>query len=128
MPKLDPQVLAQWGGELFVFPNLMILPQAGNAMIYRVRPNGNDPDSCIFEILSTKTYPAAQEIPRATVQAMDNPDDPEQFLKIPRQDFANIPKIQKGLHTQGCKQIWLADYYEKIILNLHQELDRFLQR
>jgi nitrite reductase/ring-hydroxylating ferredoxin subunit len=126
MPKLDPQVLAQWGGEIFVFPNLMILPQAGNAMIYRVRPNGADPDSCIFEILSTKTYPAAQSIPRATVQAMDSPDDPDQFLQIPRQDFANIPKIQKGLHTQGCKQIWLADYYEKIILNLHQELDRFL--
>lgn len=128
MPKLDPQVLAQWGGELFIFPNLMILPQAGNTMIYRVRPNGANPDSCIFEILSTKTYPAAQSIPRATVQTMDNPDDPEQFLQIPRQDFANIPKIQKGLHTQGCKQIWLADYYEKIILNLHQELDRFLQR
>ena len=35
-------------------------------MIYRVRPDPLDPDSCIFEILSTKTYPAAVKPPRAT--------------------------------------------------------------
>jgi hypothetical protein len=34
--------------------------------------------------------------------------------------------MQKGLHTRGCKQVWLADYFEKMILNLHQEMDRYL--
>jgi phenylpropionate dioxygenase-like ring-hydroxylating dioxygenase large terminal subunit len=127
MPKLEREVMDQWGGEVFVFPNLMILPQAGNAMMYRVRPNGFDPDSCIFEIYSTKTYPADQAVPRAVVQEMDDVTDPEQFLEIPRQDFSNIPRMQKGLHTSGCKQVWLASYYEKIILNLHQEMDRYLR-
>ncbi|WP_372760500.1 SRPBCC family protein, partial [Litorivivens sp.] len=127
MPKPEPQVLAQWGGEIFIFPNLMILPQAGNAMIYRVRPNGFDPNSCIFEIYSTKTLPAAEKPKRAEVQKMTDVHDPAQFLQIPRQDFANIPRIQKGLHTQGAKQIWLADYYEKIILNMHQEIDRYIK-
>src|SRR3546814_5045307 len=37
MPKPTPEAIGMWGGEIFVFPNLMILPQAGNAMIYRVR-------------------------------------------------------------------------------------------
>lgn len=127
MPKPSREVLNQWGGEIFVFPNLLILPQAGNCMMYRVRPNGDDPDSCIFEIFSTKTYPAAQTPPRAEVQRKDDVADPAQFLQIPRQDFANIPRMQKGLHTKGCKQIWLADYYEKLILNMHQEIDRYLQ-
>ena len=31
MPKPTPEMLAMWGGEIFIFPNLMILPQAGNA-------------------------------------------------------------------------------------------------
>jgi phenylpropionate dioxygenase-like ring-hydroxylating dioxygenase large terminal subunit len=128
MPKPEREVLDQWGGEVFIFPNLMILPQAGNAMMYRVRPDGFNPDSCIFEIYSTKTYPADQPVPRAVVQRMTDASDPEQFLQIPRQDFSNIPRIQKGLHTSGCKQVWLADYYEKMILNLHQEMDRYLQR
>ncbi len=126
MPKPEREVLNQWGGEVFIFPNLLILPQAGNCMMYRVRPDGFNPDSCIFEIYSTKTYPAAQKPPRAEVQKMTDVQDPEQFLQIPRQDFLNIPRMQKGLHTKGAKQVWLADYYEKLILNMHQEMDRYL--
>ncbi len=126
MPRPERDVLDMWGGEIFVFPNLMILPQAGNAMMYRVRPDGFDPNACIFEIFSTKTYPQDQEIPRAVVQQMTDVQDPEQFLTIPRQDFSNVPRIQKGLLTRGCKQVWLASYYEMMILNLHQEMDRYL--
>jgi hypothetical protein len=127
MPKPERDVLDMWGGEIFIFPNLLVLPQAGNAMMYRVRPNGFDPNSCIFEIYSTKTWPAAQAMPRAVVQKMTDASDPEQFLQIPRQDFSNIPRIQKGVQTSGCKQVWLASYYEMMILNLHQEMDRYLQ-
>jgi len=127
MPKPEREVLDMWGGEVFVFPNLMILPQAGNAMMYRVRPDGADPNACVFEIYSTKTYPRDEPSPRALVQVMTDAQDPAQFLQIPRQDFSNVPRIQKGLRTSGCKQVWLASYYEKMILNMHQELDRYLQ-
>lgn len=127
MPKPTPEALGMWGGEVFVFPNLMILPVAGNAMIYRVRPHPKDPDLCTFEILSTKTYPAAIKPPRAVVQTVTDINDPEQVLKIPRQDLGNIPRMQKGLHSKGCKQIWLASRHEMIILNMHQQLDRYLQ-
>ncbi len=127
MPKPVPEILGMWGGEIFVFPNLLILPQAGNAMIYRIRPDGFDPDKCIFEILSTKTYPAAEKSPKPELQQVTDINDPEQVLLIPRQDFSNIPRMQKGLHSKGCKQIWLAVEQEKMILNMHQELDRYLK-
>jgi hypothetical protein len=127
MPKAVPEILGMWGGEIFVFPNLMILPQAGNAMIYRVRPDGFDPDHCTFEIWSTKTYPAAVKPPRPTVQNVTDGNDPNQLLLIPRQDLGNIPRIQKGLHSRGIRQTYLAVEQEKLILNMHQELDRYLQ-
>lgn len=127
MPKPVPEILGMWGGEIFVFPNLMILPQAGNAMIYRVRPDPKDPDRCTFEIFSTKTYPAAEKSPRAIQQQVTDPMDPAQVLPIPRQDLGNIPRMQKGLHSKGCKQIWLAVEQEKMILNMHQELDRYIK-
>jgi len=127
MPKLIPEILGMWGGEIFVFPNLMILPQAGNAMIYRVRPNGSDPDSCIFEILSTRTLPAAVKPPRPTLEHVTDVQDPEQILLIPRQDLGNIPRMQKGMHAHGLEHTWLAADQEKIILNMHQELDRYLR-
>lgn len=127
MPKATPETLEMWGGEVFIFPNLMVLPQAGNNMIYRVRPDGFDPARCTFEIFSTKTYPASVKPPRATVQQITDLLDPAQVRLIPRQDIGNIPRIQKGLHSRGMRQTWLADQQEKIILNMHQELDRYLQ-
>ena len=126
MPKLAPEILDMWGGEVFIFPNLMILPQAGNAMIYRVRPNRFDPDSCTFEILSTRTLAADVTPPRVRIQHITDLSDPEQVLLIPRQDLGNIPRIQKGLHSRGIQHTWLAGNQEKIILNMHQELDRYL--
>jgi phenylpropionate dioxygenase-like ring-hydroxylating dioxygenase large terminal subunit len=126
MPKPTPENFTQWGGEVFVFPNLLILPVFGNAMIYRIRPHATDPNQCTFEILSTKTYPAAEPVPRAVMQTVTDNHDPKQVLDIPRQDLGNIPRMQKGLHSIGCKQIWLASHNEKIILNMHQELDRYL--
>ncbi len=127
MPEPTPEVLSQWGGEIFVFPNLLILPGPGRVMMYRIRPNGVNPDACIFEIFSTTGYPEDEKPPRAEVINVTDPTDPEQLLLIPRQDFSNIPKIQKGLHTSGCRELWLASHNEKIILNMHQELDRYLQ-
>ena len=127
MPKPTPENIGMWGGEVFIFPNLMIMPQAGNAMIYRSRPHATDPDRCTFEILSTKSYPAAVKPPRAVMQTLTNPGDPEQLRMIPRQDLGNIPRMQKGLHSRGIRHIWLASHQEKMILNMHQELDRYLQ-
>ena len=127
MPKAASEILGMWGGEVFIFPNFMILPHAGNAMMYRARPLGSDPDQCIFEIYSTKTLPAAVRPPRATVERVTNLGDPQQVRLIPRQDLGNIPRIQKGLHSRAMRQTWLASHHEKLILNMHQELDRYLK-
>ncbi|MBP6682894.1 MAG: aromatic ring-hydroxylating dioxygenase subunit alpha [Halioglobus sp.] len=127
MPKLTPELLNMWGGEIMIFPNVMILPQAGNAMIYRVRPDASDPDKCTFEIYSTRSLPADAKRDRAVVQPVDDPDDPNQVYLIPRQDLGNLKRIQKGLHSRSIRQIWLANYQERVIMGMHRELDRYLE-
>jgi phenylpropionate dioxygenase-like ring-hydroxylating dioxygenase large terminal subunit len=126
MPKMTPEVLGNWGGEFFLFPNFLILPNAGNCEFYRSRPDGNNPDSCIFEVWSSKTYPAAVKSPRAVLEHVSMETSDQGFLLVPQQDLSNIPRIQKGLH-QGMRQTWLAREQEKMILNMHQELDRYLK-
>lgn len=126
MPKPEPEVLGMWGGMLFIFPNFLILPFAGNAMMYRARPDARDPDRCTFEIFSTKSYPAAEKPPRAKVQQVTDFHDPEQVLRIPRQDLGNIPRMQIGLHAKGLERILLASHHEKVIMNMHRELDKYL--
>jgi len=126
MPAATPEGMAMWGGELVLFPNIMLLFHAGNMMMYRAMPVGNDPHRCTFEIMSTCTLPPY--IPRTRAEAINVTDmyDPEQVYAIPQQDLGNIPRMQTGLRTGGIKQTWLASYNEKIILNMHQELDRYL--
>jgi hypothetical protein len=77
--------------------------------------------------MSTTTFPAAYEVKRAVVETVTDSNDPEQVLEIPRQDLGNIPRMQKGLHSSGIRHIWLASGHEKMILNMHQELDRYLK-
>ena len=127
MPKPTPEILGMWGGEVFVFPNLMILPQAGNAMIYRVRPHATDPDQCHFEIFSTRTLPAAAKKERAEQEVVTDLEDPNQVYLIPRQDLGNLRRIQKGLHSKSIKQVWLAAHHEQIIMGMHTELDKYLK-
>jgi len=127
MPEPRPDLIERWGGEVFIFPNLLILTHAGNAMMYRVKPVGFEAEKCTFEIFSTKPYPAAETPPRPVVQKVTDPADPEQVLLIPRQDVGNIPRVQKGLRSQELRQVWLAEYHEQVIMNMHKELDRYLQ-
>jgi hypothetical protein len=127
MPKPTPEILGMWGGEVFIFPNVMILPQAGNAMIYRVRPDARDPDRCTFEIFSTRSLPADAERERATLTPVSDVSDPAQVYQIPRQDLGNLRRIQKGLHSRSIRQIWLASHHEKIIMGMHRELDSYLK-
>lgn len=124
MPKMTPENIAKWGGVNFIFPNILILPQAGNAAIYRALPHPTDPDQCTFEIRSVKTYPAGTKATRATVEDVT---DPEQVGLIPQQDLANLPRIQVGLHARAMQQTWLASNQEKLILNMHQALDHYLR-
>ncbi len=124
MPKMSPDVIARWGGVTYLFPNILVLLQAGNAVIYRALPHPTDPNQCTFEIRSTKTYPAGAETERATVEEVT---DPQQVGLIPRQDLANLPRVQEGLRSRGMKQTWLAANQEKLILNMHGEEDRYLR-
>jgi len=126
MPDTTPEAFAMWGGEIFLFPNICLLFSAGNMMMYRSMPAGDDPNKCTFEIFSTTTLGDDEPRTRAECINVTDAEDPEQVYLIPRQDLCNIPRMQRGLRSGGMKRTWLADYNEKIIQNMHEELDRYL--
>ncbi len=123
MPKIEH--VGKWGGVNFIFPNILILPQAGNAAIYRARPHPTNPDMCVFEIRSVTTLAADEKPTRSEVEVVTDPTT--QIGLIPQQDLSNIPRVQAGLHSKGMKQVWLAENQEKLITNMHRELDKYLQ-
>ncbi|HEX5265909.1 MAG TPA: aromatic ring-hydroxylating dioxygenase subunit alpha [Acidimicrobiales bacterium] len=128
MPPPDPDAIARWGGVFFLFPNFFVLPQYGNALLYRSRPLGSDPEACLFELWSVTIFPDGQERGRPVAQGPFRPDDANAWPTIPRQDFSNIERQQRGLHTQGFDHLRLSHRYEGGISNMHCELDGYLAR
>lgn len=117
-----------FGGEVFLFPNVFFLPTYGNALGYRIRPHGEDPEWCRFEVWSLASYPADEQRPRAALAGRFAPDDTDNWGLIPLQDFGNIERQQQGLHSIGFQELRLATEWEAAISNMHIELDRRLAR
>lgn len=127
LPVLTPEQMAQWGGEVFLFPNFFVLPQYGNALSYRCRPYKDDPEWCRFEVWSLTLYPEGEEPGRAQLKGRFEQDDEENWGLIPRQDFSNMERQQRGLHSDSFKEMRLATEWEGAITNLHQEVDRYIE-
>jgi carnitine monooxygenase subunit len=80
----------------FMFPHFFLLPTFGAMSSYRIRPL--TPETCFFEIWSLILPPEGTP--------MDTPAEPtilpynsDKFPEIPRQDYANLPIQQLGLHN-----------------------------
>ncbi len=107
----------------YCFPHYFLLPVYGNAAAYRVRPLG--PEETLFEIWTTTLMPdgVRHEPPRtATRMAWDDPRWPG----VVRQDFANLPRQQAGLHSAGFEYMRLSGEVEGMISNLHRVIDGYL--
>ncbi len=126
LPPPDPDALARWGGMFFVFPNYFVLPQYGNALVYRVRPNGDDPESCRFELWSLTIPAEGVRTPRPRLEGPFAPDDAVHWPRIPLQDFSNIGRQQRGVRSKSVAGLRLSRTYEAGIANMHHELDRYL--
>lgn len=128
LPDPDPDVLSRWTGLFFVFPNFFILPQFGNALVYRCRPDSDDPEHCYFELWSTTLYPEGREPGKPEFGGVHSPYDADAWPLIPFQDFSNIERQQKGLRTPGYRAHRLSSEFEHGISNMHRELDAYLAR
>jgi nitrite reductase/ring-hydroxylating ferredoxin subunit len=114
--------------DMFVFPNITFLPTFGNLLMYRSRPSkNNDPDWCVFELYSLRSYGVNEAVPRWKTEECTDPNDPNQYLLIPRQDFGNIPRQQQGMHSRAMTSTILSSRQECKIRNMHLELDRYLE-
>ncbi len=126
LPQLEPEAYQRWGGVFFMFPNYLILPMFGAAAIYRFRPDGSDPESCFFEIWAVSLKPGHEPVPRARFDGVFDKEDADGWPVIPRQDFSNIERQQRGLHSPAFRALRLSRDYEHGIANMHRELDRYL--
>jgi hypothetical protein len=121
------------GIEYFLFPNFM--PWAGflTPLVYRFRPNGDDPESCVIDIMLLEPVPEGRSRPspaptRYLGQHETWADAPElgYLGRILNQDGSTFGRIQRGLHASVKPAITLARYHESRIRHFHTTLDDYL--
>ena len=121
------------GIEYFLFPNFM--PWAGflTPLVYRFRPNGNDPDSCVIDIMLLDPVPDGGPRPspaptRYLGESETFADAPElgYLGRILNQDGTTFGRIQRGLHASVKPGVTLARYQESRIRHFHATLDAYL--
>jgi hypothetical protein len=92
---------------------------------FRGRPNGDNPDSCIFDVWWLGRYAPGKEPPAAH----DVYDTPEAFAgqnSFIEQDFSNLKEVQKGMKSRGFTGARTNPLQETAVSHLHEVLYDFL--
>jgi hypothetical protein len=119
--------------EYLVFPNFTPWPGFGLPIVYRYRPDGANPESCIVDIMLLAEVPADGPRPKNAAVTWIDGDDwtaaPElgALGTVFNQDRANITRMQKGLKTGPKRTVTLSSYQEVRIRHHAQTLDSYLE-
>lgn len=123
--RLTPEYMEQSGLDWHVFPNTIFLHGTVDGVLwYRVRPNGEDHGSCIFDVWSLERYAPGKEPPLVR-EFYQNWQDAEWPL-IYVQDFMNISQVQKGMKSSGFQGIRPNPVQERAISHFHRTLREFM--
>jgi len=119
---------------LTVFPNFHPWG-AFNRIVYRFRPNGDNPEECIMECMYlAPAPPGAKRPPAAPIHYLGPDDDwvdaPElgMLAKVFNQDVVNMPEVQRGLKALRDGRVIFGNYGETKLRHFHQLLDEWIAR
>jgi nitrite reductase/ring-hydroxylating ferredoxin subunit len=111
--------------DVFFFPNMVGPIYPGSAIIFRVRPNGLDPDSAIKDTWFLEWHREAEADKRP--QRRFYPDWAERdWGLITNQDYANMEHVQIGMKSRGGPDLRLNRRQESNVLHMHRIIDRYL--
>ena len=123
-PRIDPAHFAAAGNVWHIFPNTVIIHGPTFALCYRARPDGHDPNRCIFEVYTLERFPEGTEPRPANLHKPDM--DEASWRKVLCQDFSNMGAVQRGLRSRGCDGLRPSPVEERAIINFHRVLADYL--
>jgi phenylpropionate dioxygenase-like ring-hydroxylating dioxygenase large terminal subunit len=111
--------------DVYFFPNMVGPIYPGIAIIFRVRPNGIAPDSCIKDTWFLE-WPQEGDAPKRA-QRRFYPDWTERdWGEITNQDYANMEHVQVGMTSRGGPGLRLNRRQEVNVMHMHRVIDSYL--
>lgn len=118
-----------------LFPNVVLFGGLGSPLFYRVRPDGDDPGSCLFEVMLL--LPVAPGAPRPAPAERRWLEPHEKWSDVPElsffgpvldEDQAIMPRVQRGLRASRKSGVTLGLYQESRIRHFRKTLDEYVPR
>ncbi|BBX41927.1 aromatic ring-hydroxylating oxygenase subunit alpha [Mycobacterium simiae] len=124
-PRMSMEQYFAGNGDWHMFPTMVILVEKSCLLGYRMLPDAEDPNRCMFEMFSLEHF-APGEVPETQWQVFERWQDHDGWGELPSQDLRNIGAIHAGMHSAGFDGLWLNTAQEMSIRNEHLIADRFL--
>jgi phenylpropionate dioxygenase-like ring-hydroxylating dioxygenase large terminal subunit len=123
--NLKPEDLATVATGYHMFPNTVMLPAVDGVLWYRMRPYGDDPDRCIFDIWCLRPYAPGTE-PKVTQNITHGFEAFRGRNAFLEQDFGNMVAVNKGMKSQGWAGAVCSPTQEVQISNFHKVLREYM--
>lgn len=121
---LEPDQMTS-ADDVYVFPNIVGPVYPGSAILFRVRPDGHDPDRAIMDtwVLAWPDPNREWTMPERRWYADWRERD---WGSITTQDYENLTRVQRGMKSSGFDGLRLNPRQEANLLHMHRVLDRYL--
>ena len=107
-----------------IFPGLVFNTHAGGFLLFRIRPHATNPDHCWFDVWRfawpDHSKPAPDPVPNTWVD-----QGAGSFGKVLDQDFKNLPRVQRGMHSTSLQHVTLS-FQERRVIHVHEAIDELL--
>ena len=123
-PDVTREQMGRAGADWHLFPNMVTLPWFDGAIVYRSRPDGDKPDSCIYDVWGLQRYAPGSEpaIHRQKFLGQDDWRGVGAVSLILEQDFFNMEQVQLGMKSYGFPGNRTNPEQEVAISNMHRAL------
>lgn len=126
-PDITMEQVLRAGSNWHIFPNHVFLQLLDGSIAYRARPNGDDPDTCIFDMWSLVRYTPGTEPPLKREFYPDwRHNTVENFGYILSQDFDNFGAVQRGMKSMAFEGSRINPLQESEISNMHRALYEYV--
>ncbi len=119
--------------EYFVFPNMFLFPGLSLPMVYRFRPDPDDPDFCTFDLLFLRPKPKDRPAPPPPDPVDLDVDDSYMLVEgtgrlggVYDEDTVNLAAQTRGFKSSLKRGETLGNYQEIRARHLHRMVNRYI--
>jgi len=111
--------------DVYFFPNVVGPIYPGSALLFRIRPDGRNPNRAIKDtwVLEWRA-PGSDPVPPKRRFVADWHD--RNWGEITEQDYANLAEVQRGMRSSGWSGARLNTRQESNVLHMHRTVDAYL--